>query len=450
MSSLRVSDFTEHPAARAARDHARTQCEGRRLSDLVDGDGHQYVDLVMEGGGVLGVALVGYTWVLEEVGLRFLGVGGTSAGAINATLVAGAAPPSEAKAERILTMLVALDMFSFVDGDRDAQRFVRGLLDGAGKWRMIWRGFRVLDTLRDHLGLNPGHTFEHWLKDRLDACGVRSVAELEARMRDLPDDMRQVDADGRERPVEGELKPRLKLITAEVSTRSQITFPEMADLFWEDPSRVHPARFVRCSMSIPYFFRPARQRKLPQGAAAEARWAERVGFDGGVPPEAVFVDGGVLSNFPVHKFHVRGRVPRAPTLGVKLDNDREVAHAVTGPINLFGNVFNSARQVLDLDFFLRNPDYRQLVGTITTGPSRKFGTGKFPQGHNWLDFFLADEAKVDLFVRGAQAAARFLEGFDWPRYRKTRESLLEAERVAGAPADPQGGGPAQVEPADAN
>ena len=42
------------------------------VSDVLDKDGHQYVNLVQKGGGVLGVALVGYTYVLEKVGIRFL------------------------------------------------------------------------------------------------------------------------------------------------------------------------------------------------------------------------------------------------------------------------------------------------------------------------------------------------------------------------------------------
>lgn len=37
---------------------------------------------------MLGVAHVGFVYVLEEAGLRFLGLGGTSAGAINAGLIA--------------------------------------------------------------------------------------------------------------------------------------------------------------------------------------------------------------------------------------------------------------------------------------------------------------------------------------------------------------------------
>lgn len=38
---------------------------------------------------MLGIAHVGFVSMLEEAGVRFLGVGGTSAGAIHAALIAG-------------------------------------------------------------------------------------------------------------------------------------------------------------------------------------------------------------------------------------------------------------------------------------------------------------------------------------------------------------------------
>ena len=56
------------------------QLDAKQYSDAVDQFGHQYVDVVMEGGGVLGGALLGYLYILEQAGLRFLGIGGTSAG----------------------------------------------------------------------------------------------------------------------------------------------------------------------------------------------------------------------------------------------------------------------------------------------------------------------------------------------------------------------------------
>ena len=47
-----------------------------------------FADLVLEGGGVKGIALVGAISVLEERGYEFRRVAGTSAGAIVGSLVA--------------------------------------------------------------------------------------------------------------------------------------------------------------------------------------------------------------------------------------------------------------------------------------------------------------------------------------------------------------------------
>ena len=46
------------------------------------------VDLVQQGGGMFGVALLGYTYIMEKAGIRFHSFGGTSAGAINAAFLA--------------------------------------------------------------------------------------------------------------------------------------------------------------------------------------------------------------------------------------------------------------------------------------------------------------------------------------------------------------------------
>ena len=64
-----------------------TALSNKEFSDTIDENGHQYVDLVMEGGGVLGLALVGYIYILEQAGIRFIGIAGTSAGSIAALLL---------------------------------------------------------------------------------------------------------------------------------------------------------------------------------------------------------------------------------------------------------------------------------------------------------------------------------------------------------------------------
>jgi NTE family protein len=78
-------------------------------------------------------------------------------------------------------------------------------------------------------------------------------------------------------------------------------------------------------------------------------------------------------------------------------------------------MFNSIRHLHDYDFILKNPDYEMLVEHIIIGD------------HNWLDFGLSDAAKVDLFRRGAIAAADFLRKFDWKEYKRRRAIIKTVE-----------------------
>ena len=40
--------------------------------------------------------------------------------------------------------------------------------------------------------------------------------------------------------------------------------------------------------------------------------------------------------------------------------------------------------------------------------------------HHWLNFFMSDKDKKDLFVRGVEAGANFLKGFEWGKYKDIR------------------------------
>jgi len=46
--------------------------------------------------------------------------------------------------------------------------------------------------------------------------------------------------------------------------------------------------------------------------------------------------------------------------------------------------------------------------------------------HDWLDFEMNDADKLDLFARGADTARAFLAGFDWKKYKETRQHLVGA------------------------
>ena len=406
---MKVSQFTENKRVKAAigtlQSHWKTT--KKQVSDIVDDNDHQYVDLVMEGGGVLGIALVGYTYALESVGIRFLGVGGTSAGAINAMLVAAVDEPVNEKSEKILQILADLNMFDFVDGDPDAEDFVKALVEGAGPVKLGWKGMQVIDNMLEDLGLNPGAEFQKWLSRNLKDCGIATLADLNKRIRTLPKTIRL--RNGKKINLKS-ADPKVAVVSAEISTETKVVFPEMAALYFKEPLKVDPAIFVRASMSIPGFFHPLRLRNLPKGPASRQRWDEMAGYQGRLPAEVFFVDGGIMSNFPINLFHAGG-VPAAPTFGVKLGTDRRAPHIIKKPSQLMGAVFNAARHCADYDFLIKNSDYRKLMGYINTGP------------HNWLNFSIADKDKIDLFVRGVETAAAFLQTFNWKAYKTIRKKL---------------------------
>ena len=333
---MRASDFTQQEKVRDLISELKEACEDKPFSDIVDDEGNQYVDVVMEGGGVLGVALVGYTYVLEEMGLRFLRVGGTSAGSINAVLVAGLGTPGQRKSQRIIEELANISFWDFVDGDSDVRDFVANLVHNSNLIKLGWKGMQVIDSLVWNLGLNPGDKFLEWLSNLLEREGVGTSQKLLDRMATMPAGL--TTREGEPLTPDPAQSP-LALVAADVSTQTKVDFPRMAPLYWQDPGEVDPALYVRASMSIPYFFSPLRVEKVPQGNEARDRWDELAGYGEEPPSVCTFVDGGIMSNFPINLFHVQDRIPRAPTFGVKLGTDKRRSEKIDWTLQLTAAVF---------------------------------------------------------------------------------------------------------------
>jgi NTE family protein len=426
--------FTEDPEVERAIATLRESLGGRELSDVIDDQNHQYVDLVLQGGGILGLALVGATYAMERVGLRFRSVAGTSAGAINALLLAALGPPEAPKSVRMIDHLSTMDLPSFLDGPAAGVELSRRLAEGTGHAvRTGLRFLRMIPHLQEHRGLHPGDAFERWLTGILEAEEIGTTADLVRRMSIEPEGLRVRPGRGDHADCPSPLIPgRLAVVAVDAATETRFVFPRMARLVFEDPDRVNPAAFVRASMAIPGFFRPLVLPRLPEitDQLREA-WDAEAGFEVDDSfREHVFIDGGVVSNFPIAEFHDRTRVPVLPTLGIMLGHDRRGRDL--GTLSEFAwATFNSARRALDLDFLHRNPDYRRLICSIDTS------------GFSWLDFDLDADGKVELFRRGVHAAARLLSTFDWEKYKGIRRSLIESHRLddrrpAGDPPDDPG------------
>jgi len=445
--------------------------KGKIYSDIIDDNGNQYIDLVMEGGGVLGIALVGYTYALEKAGLRFMRVGGTSAGAINAMLLASVCKLGDEASEKILKDIAALDMWKLVDGDPIVKFGLSCALNNRLYLLLlpmllglpigflttptigILSAFASLLIVPSYLGiklfkvegLNPGNYFLNWLKSVLknSESKIETNEDLEKHLADMPDMKNRITGT----PVKIDTSRRLAIISSDITTQTKAEFPCMAEMYWKDHKKVPAASFVRASMSIPYFFNPfiaQYNESNPNETCSQSTWKRLAGFDDQPYPSCTFVDGGIVSNFPINLFHNVMGVPRAPTFGARLGSDTRIQKETSNILKFTGAFFNTARHTLDYDFLANHPDYKYLVGHIDIR-YKDPKTGKM-QEYNWLNFNMSLEQKVDLFRLGVVAGIKFLEGFDWEQYKEVRRNLVKGHLgILGKVLPATGGEVGQVE-----
>ena len=462
--------FTSHPEVIQCIDDLKKKFgdkfEKLIVSDTLDDEGHQYVNIVQKGGGVLGVALVGYTYILEQVGIRFLRLAGTSAGAINTALMVVVGSKSDTKSDKILKYISELDFFKFVDGppfmrwaiknfitnkkfDKKLKQWLAGLiivllvLTAADfvflglrhfRWGLISLRFayiltalhlallswliyystKLFKNIRDggH-GVNPGTYFFNWIKGVMEENGVSTVTELNSKAQTLPNlRVRNPTAQNA-----NTLKGDINLITSEIVSQNKIEFPRMTNLFRENPDDLHPAHFVRASMSIPFFFKSHMIGNIPrESQKIKDAWIQHFGTDQNIPHAARFIDGGMMSNFPINVFYnPKILEPRLPSFGIDLDDsvpdpeDFDVRPWGLG--SYLGRMFNTIRYYYDKDFLIKNNVFKKGIGKI---PLADF---------NWLNFFISKEEKIRMFVRGAQAGRDFLMTFDWKKYQDERMQM---------------------------
>ena len=207
----------------------------------------QFVDLVQEGGGTLGIALVGYVYVLEKAGIRFVSMAGTSAGSINTILLASMGKPEEMKSDKVLDVLANKELSDFIDcgiWSFDIEKIALWLFT-----RKFWGFKRIGEVLTIPIvviknlsfgGLCAGRHFEEWLKDILDRNNIYTFGQLKERMNDFPPEIRnRVTAD-------------IAIIAADTTTSTKAVFPKMNDLYYDNGNEISPSESVRMSMSIPF------------------------------------------------------------------------------------------------------------------------------------------------------------------------------------------------------
>lgn len=481
------------------------------FSDLIkveDGKEYQYVNYVQEGGGVLGVGLVGYTYVLEKLGIRFLKLAGTSAGAINTMMLAVVDKKNYKDAEDetgekfpyqseiILYEMLKKDLWEMVDGAGFAKFLVKMFLNRKSFFRNVFRIikwaiyisvlavlllgiFKIVDTLnfntnalytiskavailglisagvllvffllvkyyigrfvKSGYGVNPGRDFKEWITEIINRNGIKTSADLEQKMSEKCCNL-SLRPERINENIEGDnsiiAPPYLSIIASEITNQQKVDFPAMAKYYWQDEKNVDPADFVRASMSIPIFFEPFSVKvtaypKDEEGKLLLQNIPPDVSPDN--PVDVRFVDGGILSNFPINVFHnPQIMIARMPTFGVKLEDEE---HELPGDkeqdrkslFSFLGSIFSTVRFYYDRDFLLKNQIYEKCIGHIDVAD------------FNWLNFSVSDEDKKKLFVRGAEAARTFFlggdvwvdgkprkfEAFDWQAFKVERTKVIK-------------------------
>jgi NTE family protein len=410
-----MESMTKHPEIRQITEHLNKKAtKGDYLiSDIIlrrDGREYQFADLVMEGGGTLGIALVGYIHALEQANVRFLGLGGSSVGAIVSLLAYSCGARTEAKGEKLAGIIGAMDLGSMIDGSFVARRLSR--LMGQRKAgfqipRLIVGLILSLRQLFTKLGLNPGDELYQWITHRLQEDGIATLADFNKLANTLPEGLihRETGA-----PVV-DYDTSLKIVAADITTSTKAIFPLMTPMYWAEPEKVNPAAFARASASIPGFFQPFTVQGIAGLLKSSENWDKLGSFTGKLPDQVSFADGGILSNFPIDLFNQPG-VPRAPTLGARLGSKGRVVKDATDVKQYALNLFNAMRHYADYDFIAKNPLYKYLITHIPT------------EKYHWLDFNMSEEDKQGLFREGVLAGYKFLEGFNWKQHKALRAAEM--------------------------
>lgn len=314
-------------------------------------DREMRVDLVFEGGGVKGIALVGALSVLEERGYQLEHLAGTSAGAIVATLCAAGY-----SAAQIQEVIAGQNFSRFMDMTWEDHIPVAG---------------EALSILFEE-GIYKGKYFLDRMTELLEAKNIRTFGDLlyEPHTDDL------------------HYRYKVQVIASDVTGRSLLVLPRDAgQLGIDNPDEMQVAQAVRMSMSIPLFFEPVR---FAHAADKQTH---------------IIVDGGLLSNFPVWVFDSSG-TPAWPTFGLKLveaDPQKDTLGQAIPPGHV-GDIVSYLKGLISTMLEAHDRLYLeqdQFVRTITIPTT----------GVSTTDFNLTPEQAQGLYQAGRDAADTFLQSW---------------------------------------
>ncbi|MCY6482898.1 patatin-like phospholipase family protein [Clostridium aestuarii] len=307
------------------------------------------IDAVFEGGGVKGIAFVGAICYLEEKGYRWQNCAGTSAGAIIAALLAVGYTGKEVK-----EVILKTDYSKFLDKNMiQSISCMKYLGDFFEKISHIYNLFK-------DKGMNSEDYIEKWMENLLKVKGKTKFKDIS---------------------VNG--KSKLKIIASDITKRNILILPDDLYKYGIDPMEFEIAKAVRMSISIPYFFKPV-----------------KLHYDNKM---SYIVDGGILSNFPVWIFDVKGK-PKFPTFGFNLVDD-EKSYTQQGKNDIISFSLDMITTIINRneDIYVRDKDVVRTIFIPTLGVKT-------------TEFDITKETSQKLFDSGYVSAKQFLHKWNFRNY----------------------------------
>jgi NTE family protein len=312
-------------------------------------------DLVLEGGGVKGIGLAGAVITLDAAGYHFPRIAGTSAGAIAAALIAALNARGQALSD-LENILDSVDYPKFMSGSR----------------------LHAAANLLVHQGLYDGDYLTSWLGDALHQIGATKFGDL------------RHDDPGADKTLSESQKYTLVVHTSDISRGRLVRLPWDYPMYgMPDVDEIDIVTAVRASMAIPFFFEPV---KIDAPACTVDGVACKEG-------KVTWVDGGMLSNFPVEVFDRADGVPsRWDTLGIKLSARQTSISEAHDTGNLLEETVACLRTLLDnADRYYVTP--AKATRTIFIDNA----------GIKATDFHLDQAARTKLYDNGMHAAQGWMQ-----------------------------------------
>jgi NTE family protein len=451
----------------------------------------QYVDLVQEGGGTLGISLVGYIFVLEYVGIRFLRLAGTSAGAINALFLAAIGEKHEPKSPELLKIMTSEDfnLFKFVDGSRFAKFMIRSLIR-KDNWFLglviffivtaslvlvilplmnlinqkleivylvflaifvpltIIAGYQFFKFKKSNFGINPGNYFlKNFLEERLEHdYQVKTTADLNKKARYVGDNAINLNDENN--------KLGLRYCFSQINSSSanaERIYEISKEYKTNNPSLAVDYCFIAADINNQLKVSFPNDAKLYWEKPEEVNPAKYVRASMAIPVffepfKSDKITSKLLSVWEKEGFDIKRC---KPSHGVFIDggsisnfpiNQLHKANIQLARLPIFGVRIAESKDEKPKEINSLLAYAGRVINTIRGQEDKSFlrkyqfylknsvsDINTFDTKISWLNFNLNEKEKATLFIKGVETALDFLEKFDWDNYREERMKLYDSE-----------------------